>query len=340
MSDRWQRTKINKSFSSWSALLQGVPQGSVLGPILFNIYLNDLFFFLSCDVCNFADDTTPYVCHKNLEFVLNKLEEQSNIAINWFENNYMKMNSDKCHLLISGNKFEHLWAKIGNDRIWETRTVKLLGVTIDNDLKFDEHLTNVCLKANRKLSALTRIRKYLDFNKTRILFKGFFESQFKYCPLTWMFYSRHTNNKINHLHERTLRLVYNDYELTFNELLEKDGSFTVHHYNIQTLCIELYKVFNNLAESIFSDLFIRNNSSYNTRLKSDFVIPQINTVLKGSNSIRYYGPVIWNLIPNEIKYVDSLEIFKNKIRMWKPVNCPCRVCKTYVPNVGFLETFE
>ena len=242
MSDRWQRTKISKSFSSWSALLQGAPQGSVLGPILFNIYLNDLFYFLSCNVCNFSDDTIPYVCNKNLEFVLLKLEEQSNIAINWFESNYMKMNSDKCHLLISGNKYEHLWAKIGNDRIWETKAVKLLGVTIDNELKFDAHLNNVCLKANRKLSALTRIRKYLDFNKTRILFKGFFESQFKYCPLTFMFYSRQTNNKINHLHERALRLVYNDYYSTFEELLEKDGSFTIHHYNIQTLCIELYNV--------------------------------------------------------------------------------------------------
>ena len=91
MSDRWQRTKINKSFSSWFSLLQGVQQGSVLVPILFNIYLNDLFYFLSCNVCNFADDTTPYVCNKNLEFVPLKLEEQSNIAINWFENNYMKM---------------------------------------------------------------------------------------------------------------------------------------------------------------------------------------------------------------------------------------------------------
>ena len=119
--------------------------------------------------------------------------------------------------------------------IWETRTVKLLGITIDNDLKFDEHLNNVCLKANRKLSALIRIRKYLDFNKTRILFKGFFESQFKYCPLTWMFYSRNTDNKINLLHERALRLVYDDYELPFDKLLEKDGSFTIHHCNIQRL---------------------------------------------------------------------------------------------------------
>ena len=120
MSDRWQRTRINKSFSSWFALLQGVPQGSVLGPILFNIYLNDLFYFLSCDVCNFADDTTPYVCSKNLEFVLTKLEEHFNIAIEWFENNNLKMNSDKCHLFVSGHKYEHLWGKIGNDKIYET----------------------------------------------------------------------------------------------------------------------------------------------------------------------------------------------------------------------------
>ena len=137
MSDRWQRTKINKSFSSWSALLQGVPQGSVLGPILFNIYLNDLFSFLSCDICNFADETTPYVYSKSLQFVLTKLKEYSNIATEWFENNYMKINSDKCRLFVSGHKYEHLWAKIGNDKIWETRTVKLLGITIDNELKFE-----------------------------------------------------------------------------------------------------------------------------------------------------------------------------------------------------------
>ena len=147
MSDRWQRTKIDKSFSSWSALLKEVPQGSVLGSILFNIYLNDLFYFLNYNICNFADDTTPYVCDKNLNFVMQKLEQQSNIALKWFEDNNMKMNASKCHLFVSGNKHEHMWAKIGDDQIWEFRTAKLLGKTIDNDLKFDEYLNNVCKKA-------------------------------------------------------------------------------------------------------------------------------------------------------------------------------------------------
>ena len=224
--------------------------------------------------------------------------------------------------------------------MWENRTIKLLEITIDNELKYDEHLTNICIKANRKLTVLTRMRKYLDFNKVRLLFKSFFESQFKYCPLTWMFYSRKTNNRINKLHERALRLVYSDYESTFEDLLTKDGSFTVHHYNIQTLAIELYKVYNNISQTILGELFTRNNNGYYLRSKSDFVIPQIRTVLKGSNSIRYFGPIIWNLIPEELKNITSLNIFKKEIRRWKPKNYPCRICRNYVHNLGFVELFE
>ena len=250
------------------------------------------------------------------------------------------MNAEKCHLFISGNKFEQMWVRIRDDMIWENRTVKLLGITIDNELKFDEHLTNICIKANRKLTVLTRMRKYLDFNKVRLLFKSFFESQFKYCPLTWMFYSRKTNNRINKFLERVLRLVYSDYESTFEDLLTKDGSFTVHHYNIQTLAIELYKVYNNISQTIFGELFTINNNGYYLRSKSDFVIPQIRTVLKGSNSIRYFGPIIWNLIPEELKNITSLNIFKKEIRRWKPKNCPCRICRNYMHKLGFVELFE
>ena len=88
------------------------------------------------------------------------------------------------------------------------------------------------------------------------------------------------------------------------------------------LCIELYKVYHNPSQTIFSDLLRRNINSYNSRLKPDFVTPQVKTVLEGSNSIRYYGPIIWSLVREDISYTDSLEKFKNKIRRWKPSNCP------------------
>ena len=109
LSNRWQRTKINRTFSSWPSLLKGVTKGSVLGPILFNIFLNDLFLVLKDTVCNFAD-TSPHACDINLDEILMRLEHDSALAVCWFESNYMKLNTDKCHLIISGNKHASFWA--------------------------------------------------------------------------------------------------------------------------------------------------------------------------------------------------------------------------------------
>ena len=170
------------------------PQGSVLGSILFNIYLNVLFYFLQrTEVCNFVDDTTPYACDPLLENVLIDLEHDFSLSIEWFENNHMKLNADKCHLFISGNKYEHGWVNTGVSKLWESSNVKLLGVNIDNHLKFDKHLSCICSKASQKLNILTRLAK---FEQKRFIFKSFFESQFKYCSLVWMFHSRSLNSKI------------------------------------------------------------------------------------------------------------------------------------------------
>ena len=102
--------------------------------MLFNINLNDLFSFLKdVGICNFADDTTIHISDKSLENVLKSLEKNSMLAIRWFENNYRKVNTDKCRLILSDYKYEQVLANVGKDLIWESNDVKLLGVTIDRD---------------------------------------------------------------------------------------------------------------------------------------------------------------------------------------------------------------
>ena len=190
LSNRKQRVKINNSFSYWTDMIQGVSQGSVLEPLLFNIYLNDLFCTLKhINVCTFADDTTPYVCDESIERVLRLLEENIKLSLCWFENNYMKLNTDKCHLIVSGYKHEKVWASDEGDNIWENVDAKLSGVVIDRKLKYDKHVSKICFKANRKLTVLARVSKFLKFVRRKTIFKAFVESKCKYCLFTLMFHS-------------------------------------------------------------------------------------------------------------------------------------------------------
>ena len=238
----------------------------------------------------------------------------------------MKLNEDKCHFLLAGNTHEFLWAKVGEEIIWESPYEKLLGLTIDKKLTFNKHLSILCKKVSGKVSALARMVKIIPFDKKRLLMNTFIESQFSYCPLIWMFCSRKMNNKINHIHERALRLVYDDYTTSFEELLFKDKSVSIHYRNVQKVAIEMFKVKNDLCPDFIKKLFCPIETK--TRSNASFHRPNINTVYNGERSLRYFGPIVWDtMIPQSFKTITDLDEFKMKIRTWVPENCVCRLCK-------------
>ena len=153
-----------------------------------------------------------------------------------------------------------------------------------------------------------------------------------------MFCSRALNDKINRIQERALRLVYLDYTCSFEQLLEKDNSVTIHQRNIRLLAIEMFKATKGLGPEIMRETFVLNK---NPRSERSFQKPSVNTVHNGKNSIRYFGPIVWDdMVPENLKSIQTLEKFKTEIEKWVPTNCSCSLCKQYIAGVGYIDTFE
>ena len=158
LTNRKQRVNVNGSFSTCSDVGQGVLQGSVSGPFLFDIYINDMFMgLIDTEVCNYADDTTLYACNKSLRNVVNSLERDMQKIITWFPDNYVRLNEEKCHLMTFRTSSTATSIHVGNARIKESSEEKLLWVTLDKHLTFKPHVSNLCKKANQEIHALKSI---------------------------------------------------------------------------------------------------------------------------------------------------------------------------------------
>ena len=143
--------------------------------------------------------------------------------------------------------------------------------------------------------------------------------------------------KINRLHERCLRLIFNDKRSSFEDLLEKDNSISIHHENLQALAIKMFKVHTKICLEITQEVFlVKEQGIYNLQNQADFVISRVKSVNYGLETIRVLGPKIWESLPNDLKNKESVDSFKTAIKRWKPESCPCRLCKTYLQNIGYL----
>ena len=170
----------------------------------------------------------------------------------------------------------------------------------------------------------------------KLIMDALISSHFNYCPLVWMCHSRTLNNQVNRIHHRALSIVYRDYTSSFQTLLNKADGVSIHHRNIQHLAIEIYKAQHNLSPTIMTELFKPKEAVYNFRSESNLQSFVPRTMTYGIHSISYLAPRIWSMLPTAIKNSSNLSTFKMLIKQWKPYSCPCKLCKRYIQNLGYL----
>ena len=186
---------------------------------------------------------------------------------------------------------------------------KILGVTIDNKLIFKSHIKNVCKNVWQKVGALSRLSNHLNDSQKRLVLNSIVKSQFSYCRLVWMFRSRTSNNMINKVHERALRVIFNDHESDFETLLLNNNDVCNHHRNIQTLLIEVFKIKKGCSPPIMGSILKGRNNTYNVRNFQEFETERKRTVYFGLETISYRSPQLWPLLPEYIRQLNSIDQF-------------------------------
>ena len=324
--NRKQRVRISNSFSDWSYPSKGVPQGSILGPALFNTFINDLFFAIKrASLVNFADDNSIFTNDKSIEQTVSLLVDETRLAIDWFDINYMQANPEKFQGMIISNRSHDTTELDVDGTIIKCETcVKLLGVWLDNNLNFNKHIAELCKKAGRQLNALKRLSKYLNESTKMCIYKSFILCHFNYCPLVWHNTTKTNTDKLEKIQERALRFVLNDFTSDYANLLLKASVPSLTLSRLRQLSTEIYKSLHGLSPPFICSMFSDRFDPHRQKIH----IPCPRTTKAGIRSLAFQGAKIWNSLPKEFKTAPYLKIFKTLIKTWKGPTCSCNFCRS------------
>ena len=327
---RRQCVKINSSSSNYQTIISGVPQGSILGPILFNIFINDLYFFFPNDnLFGFADDHSISNSSTSLEELKGKLSDDSKVAIDWLDNNQMIANPSKFQAIILNKSKDHILTDINIEghNIKSSDLVTLLGIDIDDKINFDSHIGKLCTKTGGQLNCLYRFNKYLSVSAKKLAINSYIYSNFSYCPLVWHCSSTKSKNSIENMQKRALKLFDDSHSLGDF----KPGKSSMEVKRLRSLAIEIYKTLNHLNPNYMFEIFKPSENRSSERLKHNIASQRFKQVKFGKNSIRVLGPKLWNSLPNQIKSLPTLEYFKNFMKTWG--NKDCKYYDKYISYV-------
>ena len=327
LKQRKQTVSINGEMSDYMDILAGVPQGSILGPILFNIFINDLMqVFTHTELSNFADDNSLSKAGSSVEPVIADLEHDSQIAIEWFTENKLIANPDKFKAILISRKGDliNIPLNINGEIIKSKKDVTLLGIKIDNQLTLSDHIGMLCKSAANQLNSIKRLKRHFVTKTKRILVKTFVLSQFNYCPLVWHFCKPGDTHKIEKIHERAIRFIYNDYTNDFSTILNENGESSLYLKRVRTMAHEIYKSLNGLNPTYMKELLKSREKTMRRPL--DLYIPRVKQITYGERSFKFEAPSLWNSLPLEIRGAENLKLFKYLMKTWTGPSCRCSSC--------------
>ena len=334
LTDRKMRVKHFGSKSQWSIITKGIPQGSIMGPVIFNIFINDLLTIVQCNIYNYADDNTIAQIEMDLNILMSELENKAGICIEWFDNNMMKANAHKFQFMLCDRKNrcpENTQLVVRGNCLSRKKTAKLLGLNIDDQLSFDIHVTNLCKKASRNINILLRLSgKIGDLKERLALLDAFLCSIFTYCPTVWHFCSKKVERIMEKIHERGLKFVLNDASKTYEELLIMTNCDTMTLWRLKKIALFMYKCFYKLHPNYINEMFKAKDSMYSMRDNLKFELYKFKTKRYGYKSLMYAGTKLWNSLPVSLKESNSINDFKVKLNGWKCNSTSCDKCQDFM----------
>ena len=244
------------------------------------------------------------------------------IVLDWLDLNSLVPNPKKFQMMFLGTKNKQkLCLDINGVTTISSNEITLLGIKTDWKLQFNMLYD----RANSKVGAIFRLRKKLTTDQKIILYNSFISSQFGYCTNIWAFHGKTVEKRINSIQKRSLRAIYDEFNLDLPQLLQKGNHVTVHQNNIRKLIMKVYKCINNESPEILDEIFHRKTTYHNLRLNNLLILPNTNTITYGTHSFEYRGSITWNMLPDTLKCCSSSSVLKRLLKNFNP-RCSCKIC--------------
>jgi len=312
LKDRKQFAVVNGCSSQTRPVTRGVPQGSLLGPRLFTYYINNLSDSITeGNLELYADNKTLRIIGNNVDEVVDGLNRALSEISLWCRNNKLTIHVGKSEaMIISHTAF---YGSLGDKILNVVSETRCLGIIIDSQLSWNSHTEHLCKSFGKKVRQFKRF-KYLPTSTLETIYFSSIVPTITYCRLVWGTSTPSLMNELEHIHARAAKLIHSlPRDISDQDALETTGWEPLSNQYKKKLLTLMYKVNCNITPDKITNLFSIANPYYNLRNSNHFVLHRFNLDI-GRNSLRYRGPIAWELTPTALKQSTSLKNFKNLLK--------------------------